>query len=135
MKLTKQILKKLQGNKWVERFTDSQIIYTYKFKIEAVESYLRGVSSEEIFKDAEIPLELLKKTYARDCLKRWVKKFHNQGIDSLKEDGRGATKGPGQGRPSKRRKKLTYEELEAIVQIQTEVIETLKKKRALAQRK
>lgn len=135
MKLSQQVIKALQGNRWVERTTDSQIIYTYKFKLEAVESYLRGVSPEDIFRDAGIPLALLKTNYARGCLKRWVKQHKQEGIDALKQDKRGTLKGPGKGRPRKHANKLTYEELEAIVRIQTEVIETLKKRRALAQRK
>lgn len=135
MKLNQQILKALKGNRWIEKITESQIIYTYKFKIESVESYLRGVPPEDIFREAGIPLDLLKKNYARNCLKRWVKQFKEHGLEALKEDKRGTTKGPGKGRPRDLSRKLTYEELQAIVQVQTEVIDTLKKRRALAQRK
>ncbi len=135
MKLNQKVLKALSGNRWVERVTESQIIYTYKFKIEAVEEYLRGGSPEEIFRACDIPTELLKKNYARDCLKRWIKQYKEQGLSALKEDKRGTSKGPGKGRPRKLDRTLTYEELEAIVQIQTEVIEVLKKRRALAQKK
>lgn len=135
MKLNEEILKALEGNKWVERVTDSQIIYTYKFKIESVEQYLRGIPPKKIFEDAGVPLHFLKKDYAPYCLKKWVKKYKEHGLEALKEDKRGTAKGPSKGRPKKNKDKLTYEELEAIVQIQTEVIETLKKRRALAQRK
>ncbi|WP_413613014.1 helix-turn-helix domain containing protein [Bdellovibrio sp. HCB-110] len=135
MKLSQEVFKTLEGCEWIERFTNSQIIYTYKFKIHAVEEYLRGISPEEIFKEAGIPLELLKKDYARNCLKRWVKQYKEHGLEALKEDKRGTAKGPLKGRPKKNKDKLTYAELEAIVKIQTEVIETLKKRKALAQRK
>ena len=135
MKLNQDVVKTLQGNRWVERITDSQIIYTYKFKIEAVEEYLRGGTPEKIFKEAGIPVELLVKDYARNCLKRWVKQYKEHGLEALKEDKRGTAKGPLKGRPKKIDDDLTYEELKAIVQIQTEVIETLKKRRALAQKK
>lgn len=135
MKLSQEVLISLKGNRWVERITDSQIIYTYKFKMEAVEEYLRGNSPEEIFKEAGIPVELLKKDYARHCLKRWVKQYKEHGLEALKGDKRGTAKGPLKGRPKKIDDDLTYEELKAIIQIQTEVIETLKKRRALAQKK
>ncbi len=135
MKLNQKVIKALEGNLWVERLTDSQIIYTYKFKIEAVEEYLRGNSPDEIFKEAGIPVKLLVKEYARNCLKRWVKQYKEHGLEALKEDKRGTAKGPLKGRPKKIDDDLTYEELKAIVQIQTEVIETLKKRRALAQKK
>lgn len=135
MKLNQQVLTALRGNRWVERITDSQIIYTYKFKLEAVEEYLRGKRPDNIFKEAGIPVDLLLKDYARNCLKRWVKQYKEHGLDALKEDKRGTAKGPMKGRPKKIDADLTYEELKAIVQIQTEVIETLKKRRALAQKK
>ena len=135
LKLNQEILKALKGNRWVERVTDSQIVYTSKFKIEAVEQYLRGVSPQEIFEGANIPIELLKRNYAPHCLKRWVKQYKEKGPEALKADKRGTAKGPLKGRPRQSTDKLTYEELEAIVKIQTEVIGTLKKRRALAQRK
>ena len=135
LKINKDVLAALSGNRWVLKITDSQIIYTYKFKVEAVEQYLRGITAEEIFVNAGIPLKLLGKDYARHCIKRWTKKSREQGLDTLKDDKRGTAKGPLKGRPRVDKDKLTYAELEAIIKIQTEVIETLKKRRALAQKK
>ena len=135
LKLNKDVLSALDGNRWIEKATDRQIVYTYKFKIEAIEEYLRGAPPDEIFLIAGIPTKLLPKDYARHCLKRWVKKYRENGLDALKDDKRGTAAGPRQGRPKKNKDKLTYAELEAIVKVQTEVIETLKKRRALAQKK
>jgi hypothetical protein len=135
VKLNKDIHLALKGNRWIERITESQIVYTYEFKVLAIEEFLRGVSAEEIFRSAEIPLNFLKPNYARDCLKRWLVQYRKHGLESLKVDKRGTTKGPTMGRPRKHDRNLTYEELKVIVEIQSEVIEALKKKKALAKQK
>lgn len=135
MKISKELVKALAGCRWVDRITSSQIIFTYKFKVETIEEYLRGGAPEKIFSEAGIPVELLPKQYPRHCIKRWTKQYKEHGLDALKEDKRGTARGWAQGRPKKLDDDLTYEELKAIVQIQTEVIETLKKRRALAQKK
>ena len=135
LKITDGLIKALKDSKWVEKITDKQIVYTSKFKMESVEQYLRGISASSIFESAGIPIELLPKNYAFHCLKRWTKTYKEQGLEALKNDKRGTTKSASRGRPKTNKEKLTYQELEAIVKIQTEVIEALKKKRALAHRK
>ena len=135
LKVTKEIIERLEGCLWVEKITDKQISYTSKFKIEAVEQFLRGISANSIFEGAGLPVDLFPNTYAAHCLKRWAKLYKDHGLEALKHDKRGTIKSVTRGRPKENKDKLTYEELEAVVKIQSEIIETLKKRRALAQKK
>ena len=68
-------------------------------------------------------------------LKRWKKKYEEEGRESLKESGTGKS---ATGRPKNENlDDLTYEELQVIVQIQRDMIKELelKKKLALAKKK
>ncbi len=123
----------LLKNPNVEKITEKHVVYTSKFKVKAVELYLKGISPEEIFNRANINLKYFKKNYSRYCLKKWKKKFESDGKKSFFEEtrGKGST-----GRPKKTNvDDLTIDELKAIVEIQEELIETLKKNRALAKKK
>jgi transposase-like protein len=123
----------LLKNPNVKKISESHVFYTSHFKIDAVKQYQHGKSSNDIFRDAGINPDFFIKKYCLSCLKRWVKKFMDKGEESLKinETGKKST-----GRPPKENlDELTYEELQAIVEIQREVINELKKKRALAKKK
>lgn len=125
--------KVLLSNPNVEKITEKHVIYKSKFKIQAVEKYLKGHKPDEIFEEAEISPHYFNKNYCRFCLKRWKKKYSEQGRDSLKisQTGKQAT-----GRPkSINTDEMTLEELKAMVEIQHEVIDMLKKSRALAKKK
>lgn len=125
----------LLENPNVEEITEKQIHFKAAFKINAVERYLEGKSPDDIFKDAGIPIEFFEERYCYYTLKKWKVKYQNEGKDSLRENkaGLGSI-----GRPKdKNLKNLSYEELQAIVQIQREIIKDLelKKKMALAKKK
>lgn len=123
----------LLKNPNVEKITDKHVVFTSKFKVKAVESYLSGKSPNQVFEDANIKLQYFKPKYAQYCLKKWKKKYVEEGKDSFNIEKRGSGSG---GRPKNENlSELTYEELQAIVEIQREVIEELKKKRALAKKK
>lgn len=125
----KELLK--SGN--VEKITDHQVIFKPSFKTKAVEEYLKGTKPDDIFLSHGISPQFFEAQYCRLCIKRWKKKYSEQGKDSLKLEtrGSGAT-----GRPKKDDlDDLTYVELKALVQIQREVIEGIKKMRALAKKK
>jgi len=124
---------KLLANRNVKRVNEKTISFTPDFKIKAVHQFLAGTKADEIFKEAGIPLEYFKEDYPRECIKKWVKKFKNEGEDSLRVDDRG--KGS-QGRPKEERlEDLTYDELLALVEIQKGALEELRKQRALAKKK
>lgn len=113
--------RKLLKNSVVEKITEKQIVYTASFKLWAVGRYLEGDSPNEIFKKKGISPDLFKPKYCQSCLKRWKKKFIEEGKESLKKDMRGTSPKSGAS------KKPTYEELEAIVAIQREALGYSKK--------
>ena len=125
--------KKLLENPNVNRITDKHILYTSKFKVKAVELHSKGQSANDIFSDAGLSPKLFIKKYCQSCIKRWKKKYNEEGKESLKVSMTG-TKSTGKPK-SKNTDDLTIEELRAIVEIQEEVITMLKKTRTLAKKK
>ena len=125
--------KELSQNPNIEKITETQIVYTAKFKIWAIEEYLKGKSPNEIFDENGIPPSCFIAKYCNSCLKRWKKKYFEQGEESFTQETRG------QGSPGRPKKldpnKLTYEELLLVVEVQHDVIEKLKKRKALANKK
>lgn len=117
----------------IETIKDKNVIYKSKFKIKAVEQYLKGKTSKEVFIDAGINPEFFIKRYCDSCLMRWKRKYFEEGKTSLKVSKTGK-KSP--GRPKlENPDELTTEELKALVKIQQDIIEMLKKNRALAKKK
>jgi transposase len=120
----------LLENPNVEEITEKHIHYSSSFKIKAVESYLNGQSPEAIFKEAGFDISFFEENYCLYALKRWKKKYEEEGRNSLKksETGLKAT-----GRPKNENlDELSYEELKTIVQIQREIITELELKKKLA---
>jgi len=113
--------KKLLKNSNIEKITNNHVIFKPSFKIRAVELYLDGENPEDIFTKASIPIHYFQDRYCDSCLKRWKKKFLEQGPEGLDSDRRGT--GTKSGRP----RKPTYEELEALVAIQREALGYAKK--------
>jgi hypothetical protein len=117
----------------VEKLTDKHVVYTYRLEIKAIERYLKGFKPDDIFKEAEIEPEYFTKDYCRFCIKKWKKKYFEEGRESLRvsQTGKKAT-----GRTkSIDTDEMTIEELRAMVEIQHEVIDMLKKNRTLAKKK
>jgi transposase len=122
---------KLLANRNVLEVSEKSVTFTPAFKVKAVHQVIDGVSPDQIFLDAGIPIHYFREDYCRSCLKRWVQKFQAHGEDSLYEDGRGST-----GRPKKERPEdLTYDELLSLVEIQKGALEELKKQNALERKK
>jgi hypothetical protein len=125
--------RKLLENPNVLKVTEKHAVFNAKFKVKSVEANLVGLSAREIFEKAQINLSFFKPLYAQFCIKKWKKKYIEDGKDSFNIEKRGSGSG---GRPKKENlDKLTYEELQAIVEIQRGVIDELKKKKALAKKK
>lgn len=122
---------KLLANRNVLEVSEKSVSYIPDFKIKAVHQLMDGVSPDQIFLTAGIPIHFFKEDYCRYCLKRWVQKLQAEGEESLYEDGRGST-----GRPKKERPQdLTYDELLSLVEIQKGALEELKKQNALERKK
>lgn len=127
--------RKLLENPNVEEITGKHIHFAAAFKIKAVESYLKGKRPDDIFLEAGIDPVIFEDKYCLSSLKRWKKKYEEEGRESLKESGTGKN---ATGRPKNENlDDLTYEELQVIVQIQRDMIKELelKKKLALAKKK
>lgn len=124
---------RLLANRNVKDVTEKTISFLSEFKIKSVHQYLEGLSPDQIFENAGIPLEFFKEGYTRNCLKRWVAKFKDEGEESLRIDERGRNS---TGRPKEERlEELTYDELLALVEIQKEALGELRKQKALAKKK
>lgn len=124
---------KLLANRNVKEVTEKTISFLPEFKIKSVHQYFEGLSPDQIFKNAGIPLEFFKEGYARSCLKRWAAKFKEEGEESLLSDERGRNS---TGRPKEERlEDLTYDELLTLVEIQKEALGELRKQKALAKKK
>jgi hypothetical protein len=128
--------RKLLENPNVEEITEKHVHFAASFKIKAVESYLKVKHPDDIFFEAGIDLTIFEDNrYCLSSLKRWKKKYEEEGRDSLKENGTGKNS---TGRPKNENlDDLTYDELQVIVQIQRDMITELelKKKLALAKKK
>jgi hypothetical protein len=124
---------KLLANRNVQDVTEKTITFLPEFKIKAVYLYLEGHSPNEIFTNAGFPLEFFKENYFRSCIKRWLIKLNEEGEDSLRIDerGKGSTGRPRDERPED----LSYEELLALVEIQKEALNELRKQKALEKKK
>lgn len=124
--------RKLLDNPNIEKITENQVSFTAAFKIKAVESYFQGIKPEQIFLDAEINTDFFSADYPRMCIKKWKKKYLDQGKDSFKTENRGSG---ATGRPRKANpEELTIDELRAVIDIQRDLIEHLKKKKALTKK-
>lgn len=130
MNLSDHQRRKLLENPNVEEITEKHIHYSPVFKIKAAENYLKGIHPEEIFKNAGIDPLIFEENYCLYTIKRWKKKYEEEGKDSLKSIGTGLK---ATGRPRvENLDELTYEELQVIVQIQRGVISELELKKKLA---
>ena len=116
----------------IKKITDKQIIFKSKFKIKAVEAYFKGASPDDIFINAGLDISLFVKNYPNNSIRKWQEKYLKFGKQSFDIERRGTNF----KNHSKKvdLDKLTYEELRAVVDIQKEVIEELKKKRALVKK-
>ena len=122
--------KVLLENPNVLKITENHLVFIPEFKIKAVEFYLKGMSADEIFLSHGFEANYFEKDYFRSNLKRWKIKYETEGKKSLIEESRGNT-----GRPkSVDLNNYSIEDLRAIVFIQDEIIEELKKMKALAKK-
>lgn len=130
--LSKSDKRALLENPNVEKITESHVVFTPKFKIKAVELYLSGKSPEDIFLSYGIEPSVFIPDFCRSCIKRWLLKYEANGKDSFKSETRGS------GTPTKpvtnKLDSYSVEDLKAIIIVQEEMIEELKKKKALARK-
>ena len=81
----------------VEKVSESQVIYTKKFKASAVKDYKAGKSPTEIFLKAGLSPNLFLRSYCSKLIIRWTKSFDEYGSFNGERRGKQATgrpKGP-----------------------------------------
>ena len=131
--ITEQLRQKLLKNSNVELVTTNQVRYTGIFKATAVKRYLNGEMPNDIFISAGLDPKDFVYKYCASCIKRWKTKWEKDGLVSLKQR-KPVKKSPGRPK-SENPNELSYEELLTVVEIQREVIEELKKSKALAKKR
>lgn len=130
--LTKSQKKILLESPHVVKITESHVVFTPEFKVKAVELYLAGTSPKEIFHLNGIDPSLFILDFCRSSIRRWVIKFETEGIEAFSNESRGS------GTPSRpvtnNLDSYSMDDLKSIIIVQEEMIEELKKKRALARK-
>lgn len=122
----------LSKNSNVLKVTKSHLIYKPEFKIKAVELYLKGISPDKIFIDAGIEISFFKERYTYYQLKNWKKIYNDKGKNGLIESERGKK---ATGRPKKDPlDDMSVEEMKFVIQLQAQIIDEIKKMRALAKK-
>ncbi len=90
---TQEQIKDLLNNKNVESCSDKSITFTTVFKKCAIKLYEQGLTSREIFQQAEFNLDVIGKNHPKECLKRWRRIVKRKGIEGLNEARGSAGKG------------------------------------------
>lgn len=121
----------LLSNPNVVKITENHLNFTPEFMILAVELYYDGLEAEEIFEVNGFNTKYFEKDYLRLSLKRWKLKYEVRGKESFFTESRGSG---ATGRPKTNLDELTVDELKAIIFIQGELLEEVKKKKALAKK-
>lgn len=118
--------KVLLSSPYVEKITNSHVVFTSKFKALAVKKYFEGNNPINIFTDLGISTTLFLPDFPKKSIDRWKKIFLQYGVEGLENErrGNGST-----GRP----KQPKFKSLEEEVAYLREENAFLKKLRALAE--
>lgn len=90
--------KALLSNKYVLKITGSQVIFTSKFKIKAVEMNLDGKTANNIFLELGIDPAYFLPDYPKKSVSRWRRIYLKEGKEGLEIEKRGKN---AKGRPKK----------------------------------
>lgn len=82
---TKEQIEDLKNNKFVQSVSSKGITYTMEFKHLAVEDFLSGMSSTEVFSKYGFDVNVLGKQRPSSALSRWKKQYQNHGLLGLKD--------------------------------------------------
>ncbi len=88
----KEQIETLLHNPNIEGCSEKSISYHKNFKISALKKYREGLPPSEIFRQAELDINMIGRKIPKGCLRRWRKVFKNKGEAGLKTDGRGQSK-------------------------------------------
>ncbi len=89
LKLNEKERKTLQNHKFIEKVTEKQVTFSFKFKLQSVQKYFKGKSASLIFKEAKFPVGIFSNKYTSGCLNRWRTSYKKHGEKGLSLDKRG----------------------------------------------
>lgn len=118
--------KNLLSNPYVEKITNSHVVFTAKFKSLAIQKFFEGKSPNTIFTELGIETSIFLPDFPKKSIDRWRKIFLSEGVDGFKNEKRGKKS---TGRP----KEQIFKSLEEEVAYLREENAFLKKLRALAE--
>jgi hypothetical protein len=128
-KLTEVQKRILLKNPNILKITNRHVVYTPAFKILALELSSKGEPPSQIFMRNGIDPSFFKDPgYCHSCLKRWRKLLRVKGKDSLSKEARGRKLKP---RSDDILDDMDMDDLKAIILIQQDIIQQIKKKKAL----
>ena len=119
-KLSESDKKRLLSNCFIEKVTNSHVVFTTEFKIQSVKKNLNGLSPKDIFVESGIDTSLFLEDFPKKSLARWKKIYLEEGKNGFLEEKRG--KGS-KGRPKKKFK--TLEEELAYLRVENDFLKKL----------
>lgn len=125
-KFTEADKKILLSSSYVEKITDSHVVFTVKFKTLAIQKYFEGNHPINIFSELGINTSLFLPDFPKKSIDRWKTVFLEDGVEGLESERRGKR---ATGRP----KQQKFKSLEEEVAYLREENAFLKKLRALAE--
>lgn len=87
--LSKAEKERLLSNRYVEKITTNQVIFTAEFKVLAVKANLAGQSPKDFFQESGIDTSLLSEQLPKKCVSRWKKTYLEKGSKGFSEELRG----------------------------------------------
>jgi len=86
-------IEQLLSNPNVSKCSEKSITYSKDFKIRAVRQYQGGLTARQIFKEANLDVELVGEYTAQNCVGDWIKIHKTKGADALLTEARGRSGG------------------------------------------
>lgn len=88
-KFSEKERKILETNSYVQKVTETQVLFTAQFKIKAVELNLEGISPQEIFIRMGIDTALFLPDFPKKSVSRWRRIYEKLGAEGLEKERRG----------------------------------------------
>lgn len=121
-----------KDNSSISSFTDKQISFTPEFKKKAVKAYKSGKSPAEIFFEEGLDPKVFPEDYCSSTVARWLKNDSLHGPKAFSQERRGKNATGRPKGPSKNKKPMSQEQMEARLAYLEAENDFLKKLHALA---
>jgi len=127
---TREQIEELLKNENVGRCSRA-IVYSKEFKIKAVKLYEQGLTSKEIFRQANFDLEVIGKQKPKSLMRDWNRIYRAKGEKGLVEETRGRDGGRPKNRFATDAERIKYLEAEnAYLKAENDFLAKLRAKRA-----